>query len=244
MNRKTTNIPVQLIAFCIGENALPALRLYIYLKMRCDGTLIIDSKLCDHYMGIVGMKSMKTLNTHLKKLLELNLIGYDSASTVYFIRGYERVRRDKKLMSRTAVEFSISDIENFRAFSAGALIAYLSNQTKCAMRRLERKKGRSKPGLRVDHFEVSSSRISKFIGVAVSTSFELKKLAAKHGFISLRKQTTPIKINPVLRKMFIKWNPRIGHRVRHIGFNVVLQESDLVRSNLRFCSRKKIETDI
>src|SRR5678815_5097358 len=83
-------ISFQLCHYSLSENLSNSFRLYCYLKGQCSGK-----------MKIVSMATIsedlkchpKSITNNLKKLQELNWIGYNPKSKYYFIRGFEFIVR-------------------------------------------------------------------------------------------------------------------------------------------------------
>jgi hypothetical protein len=119
-------IPVQLCQYALCENFTASFRLYCYLKGQCSGKMKVSKG--DIKTFAADLKcDPKTILNHLKKLRDFNWIGYNTKSKYYFIRAFDVIMEMHGFTSRTGAEFKKSYLHDFKAFTAGAAIGYISN---------------------------------------------------------------------------------------------------------------------
>jgi hypothetical protein len=240
---RTLLIPVELCEYVLKHKISKPFQLYILLKSRCDGKMRLPQENFDAIADILHRRSGKTIQNNLKKLRQLNWIGYNKKSRMYFIRGFEFLQRFLKMSSRTAAEFDINDICQIQAFLAAAVIGYLVNQQRKKRWMLGSKKGGPKQSVHTssDYDKVATSLIASKLKVSLSTAHSLKQMAKKAGYISIVSHFDHLDIDPRAKNMMKKAVPEYRARIRVDNGTLALQQADEIIPQLRFKKRKKIE---
>lgn len=240
-------VPNELCEFVLKNKFVRPMQLYIHLKGKASGMI----KLTDEIKGIIGkeigLKSKRAVSNNLKLLVERGWIGFDKQSGYYFIRNFESVKKTEGLSRSMAAEFYFQDIKKLKAFLCGAVIAKLIRSQKRQKRELERLKGRSYQCSRncQNYYPVANMALAKILNITISTAFELKKLAAKSGYIKIKKNFQPIAIGSMTQvnacyKNYVKAaNPARANVIRVRGKFLYLQRPDLVLATIRLKFRRK-----
>jgi SOS-response transcriptional repressor LexA len=235
-------IPIDLCYYAISKKFDRPFQLYIYLKYKCSGKIKLSNADFKNIAKDLGLKSEKTITNNLKILIQNNWVGYNKKSGYYFIRNYKRIKNSIQAKSNTCAEFNTNEIKNFKGFVAGACIGYLVNQQKRKIWLTESKNRDSKPISQnpiPDYYPVANHALAQIWKVAISTAFELKKLAHKKEYISVKKEFQLINVSINFKKQFQKSNPEIAHKVRVKNNKLFLQEADKIMSKIRFKSSRK-----
>lgn len=237
-------IPLELCEHVIRTKFFRPMQVYIHLKSVCSGKIKRGDIDYRGIASVLGLKSGRTVRNNLKILLDKNWIGYNNKTEIYFIRGFEAIRRIHNFKAKTAAEFDTKDIRNIKAFLAGAKIAHLVNRQKKRKRATEPNKGGSNQIARKTslYWPVATKPLARMLGVSISSAHLLKALAQRAGFADILRsyQKTGLKPN---HKVPLKIGaPEIAHKVRVINDEVVIQGVDLIMPNVRLKCRKKLES--
>ena len=245
MKGKTLLLPVQLCEYVLKHKLAKPFQLYILLKSVSDGKIKIPKSQYPEIASWLNRKSGKTVNNNLKKLLATNFVGYNAKSEYYFIRGLDQLRKQLNLNARTSAEFCISDLNRLQEFCLAAVAGHLVKQQQRKKWLSERQKWRSNQNSRssspLPYFHVTSSYLSKMLGISQNNAFLLKQKAHKAGFIEIKKHFKPLNVAVYDKRAFLKGNPDLAPRVRVRDKMLFLQQPDEIISLIRFKSRKKIE---
>lgn len=233
-------IPVEICNFAITNKCIKPLQLYIYLKSISSGKFRFTKQDQVKCAKALGYKSVKSVANNLNLLLKRNWVGYNISSGIYFIRSFNRIKNSIQAKSNTCAEFNTKEIKQFKAFVAGASISYMVNQQKRRKWLSESKNRGSKPNSQIpDYYPVANLALAQMWKLALSSAFELKKLAFKNGYISVKKNFTAINVSLEHKKQYQKSNPEIAHKVRVKNNKLFLQAPDQVMSKIRFKSSRK-----
>lgn len=238
-------IPVDLCKYVIRHNLYSAFQLYMLLKSECNGTIRIANSDMVRYAKLLCFKSHKTIKNNLVKLLKLNWVGYHQESELYFVRGFQKIMFLHDLSSTARVEFDFENIEHVKAFIAATAISYLVNYQRGKKWAAELKKGGSRHTAHFSskgYYPVANLALAKILGISLSTAFQLKKLAAKNGFIKIKKSYRDTGLPKSNFMALAKGNPNVAKRAKIKNGLITLQLPDLVMHGLRFSNRKNLET--
>jgi len=241
-------IPVELCFYALTNRLFRPFQLYIYLACEYSGKVRIDLECKKEIANRLGLKTDRTISNNLKKLLGLRWITYSSRSGLYFIKGIDVIREEEGLKSVSAVEFLIKEIQYFRAFLGATIITFLINgQKKRERQSAERNKrynkyNRSKKltAQPSSYYSISCQIIADKLKMSPGTAQNLKLLAKNIGYVDIIENLTPTGWHVSNYPFYRKVNPKT--RVRIKENQLFIQEADLVKSNMHFRSRKKIET--
>lgn len=241
---KTYNIPIELCSYALSKKRVRALQVYVYLKLKCSGKIMIDQQFLKKIANDLELKSIKTIKIIIAELINEQWISKSEKSGYYFVKSFERIRRFLNLRKRTAAEVSINDIKNFKAFLIAAIISHLINAQKRRLRAVERTKGSSKTSAFKQSFfyPVANAALAKILGISVSTAFEWKRLAEKQGYIIIRNNSSVIEqAQPQFLKDLKKYGDIPGKRIWVKKGKVCEQLPDNVYSKVSLRRRRKLE---
>lgn len=239
-------VPIQMIEFVYIEKKSKEFRLYLQLKISCDGKINLTSKDLNKLAQELNY-CRKTLIRQLNYLVSINWIGYDPITYDYFIRGFDSIRKCHKfhkLQRRTAAVLELEYINHLNIFCFSALVADILNHKRAKLFELktERKRRRSQ---QVFTHPISNNYLSTIFKKSKSTIFEHKKEAVLAGFLNIKKSNEFIGIEPSEVNFLRRGFPQESKVIKIIYQDkkpiVVKQNSDLISHNLKFKNRKKIE---
>ncbi len=239
-------VPVEICQWAIKNKFIRPFQVYVELKMMCNGCMRLENTELRFIAKSLGLKSIRAIRNNIKILLDSNWIGYDIKTGVYYIRGFEKVRKMYGFKRRTGAEYNTKEIKNFKAFIAGAVIGYLVNVQRRHKRLGARNNGRAYHPIHNanEYFPVANAALAKILGISISTASELKHLAQGHGYVLIRKRYKKTNKDGKFKNQIKKANPEISLKVRVVNGEVMLQEPDEALSCIRFKRRKKIDTYI
>jgi hypothetical protein len=239
---KTTIIPAEMCSYVLSSKLVRPFQVFVYLKSKCSGKIKLNKEDLDNVASKLGLKSERTVKYCLKKLIDSRWIGFSPRSGFYFIKGYDQIRIQHKFYRRRGAEFSLDEIKDLKAFLIATTIGLLINAQKRRRRAVEPSMARSKTpaSLRSFPFEISNEALAKILGISVSTAFEWKNLAAKQGYIKIRKHYAEIDIDPRFSQEFKNKRGVPGHLLRYRSGKLCIQKSDTVVSHITFRRRAKI----
>jgi hypothetical protein len=239
---KELKIPVELCFYVVREKMIPEFKVYILLKMLCSGKIRLDGLLKERLSAFCGYKSVKSFNNKLYTLRQIGWVGYNKSTGIYFIRGFVFVQKRHQLFKRSGFWFTIQDMQHFDGVIYGAVIGYLSkNQGK--MRRAEHEKGSShqtlckSPGF----YPISNRSLAKILNISVSTASIMKTRAEEASSITIkRKRILEPATHDVYKRLMETYPERYLQPIMWKG-RFYQRLPDLVKAELKFGTRKKIE---
>ena len=246
-NQRYYLIPVNVCQMVLAEKNFRMFQIYMVFKGMCTGKMRIISHVIKEVSISLGV-SPKTVRRYLKMLLRENWIGYNSASGIYFIRGFEYLQSKTGKKVRGAYWFyskHISDLELVKAFLMGAFISELIHQQKWEAYILRRKKGTPKHRIRLPkYYPISNQSLSKILKVSLSTASKYKTLAHKNGFVHRRRDNRRIFLDPSYIPSYKAFAPDDeGRRIIIKNEKVYAQFPDRIKSEMRrkrrSCKRDK-----
>lgn len=239
---KTTLIPAEMCVYVLTSKLVRPFQVFILLKSKCCGKMRLSKSDMDNVALELGLKSGKTISTCLKKLIEINWVGYSKRSGYYFIKGFNQIRKQHKFYRRRGAEFSLDEIKNLKGFLIATTIGLLINAQKRRRWAVELSMGGSKTPayLRSKYFEMANEALAKILKISISTAFEWKNLAEVQGYIKIRKRFTELNIDPKCSYRLKRLKGVPGHLIRYHDGKLWIQKSDTVFSNVTFRRRAKI----
>jgi len=230
-------VPVELCKLALSTNLIFPLRLYCYLKGSCAGKRTINRSDIATIAAELNCHP-RTVTAHLTKLQHLNWIGYIPKSKYYLIRGFDKIG---SWSSRSGVEFQKSYLDNFKAYTASAYIGYVANLYRRKKGSVERNKGRSNQALPHSGHPVATRLISKLLKISLGKASLLKKEAKSAGFIVVTRSFRDTGVPCYEKKFYKKTFPELAGRVRQMKSRLVIVDTDLILSTLRYKRRRKRE---
>ncbi len=232
-------IPIELCEFCLVNKISKPFQLYMLLKLRCSGKKRISKSEINEMATELGYRSERSIRNNLKELQKYNFVGHNPKSGYFFIRSFDKIRVMHGLMNgRMGVFFYKEDLKSFKAFLIGAVIAKTVYINKMREKALGLRRESPKHSAPSSYFPISHSFLANNLDIASSTAADYKNIAAKAGYITIKKVLTPLDIDWRIVHLYKRAVPEEAHKIRVLNKNVFLQESDLVGSNMEFKRRK------
>jgi len=198
---------------------------------------------------VMGVKSPKTIKTHLEKLYELGWIKYNKKADYYLINSFERIRSSYDWESRASLEFRYSEIMNIYGLIGAAIYTY---QFYDFWRKVKREKivrimGRTYNFLSSsfnfrEHFApVATTGIEALYEISQSKASRLKKAAFKSSIIRVKKDYKKLEYSSAEIKLMMKYGflPNYIKQKKGVFY---LQLIDLVLPTKRIRKRPKLTT--
>ena len=227
-------IPIEILTFVQKRKLVKPFAVYMYLKCMCAGKIRTTDAAFTKMPGKLSIRDKRTIEKHLRKLTELNWIGYNSATGDYFIRGISFIRKQQKFKSRKAATFYFKDLKNMQAFVAGSIISsnikaqqyYWEVASRGRLKSVTMKKGVTKQDFipasattqKPDYYGLGVHGIAKLLNCKPTRACELKQEAEKEGHIKTKKKFREIavfeKSNDGLKKNLGFAYPEMEKKVR------------------------------
>ncbi len=241
--RKTEiKIPVDLCFLVIRKKMIPAFKVFILLKMISSGKIKLTFWGKQVLADFCGYKTVRSLNNQLKRLIDLNWIGYNRSTKIYHIRGFSFIQKLMGLRARLGFWFTVQDMQCFDSMIYGAVIGYLSkNQGKKL--RIDPQKGRSNQVLSKSpgFYPVSNSYLAKILNISTSTASIMKKRAEEDVCIYVKRKRI---VEPATHDVFKRLKGTYPEEYLHpIVWRYMFYQRfpDLIKANLKYGLRKKID---
>lgn len=243
------------------------LQLYLYLKITSSGKIKENELDFEEIKSVMGIKTVKTIKTHLDALKQKDWIGYNKKSGNYFIRSFDKVNEIEKVQSRIAAVFSIEYFSNFKAWCGAVMYAYLYRRTRWSKFRESASKlekayqtprtaplfssklniipkwdyDSNKP--EAPYFPIATTGFSKYFDISIGQASKLKKLAYETGYIDVRKNYENTSIPLEEKELFRKYgDTKLANKLRVKNGIVVFQQIDTILPHIALSKRKKRKT--
>lgn len=204
-------IPMDLLEYAQKNNLVKSLRIFIYLKCTSNGILNECSQIFQNMPAYLGIKSHKTIQKHLRRLCDLNWVGYDVKARKLYIRGMTYVFKKCGLESGLAIVFDFLWIGKFKEFVDAALVARQIYKIKYRVR-----KEKSEPAIKnspkrsrkslvakqgslfllidgLDYTGVSLVTMASLFNCSKSNAVKRKQAAIRANFLSFKKRWKRLK---------------------------------------------------
>ena len=246
-------VPVELCFYVLLHKMMNPFRLYISLKMLCDGKIIINEGVVLQLKESLHYKSSRSVTNNLKVLTAFNWVGYNKKSGYHFIRGFDTVRRIMEFKSVTGVLIKIRSIDDIKPLTIAAAIGWFIMSNK---RKQKRGSAPNKVGngllvyngashdsrfLKSQYFPVANIALAKTLKVSISTAYNYKQLAKSAGYIEIKRDDETTDIDAKHLPFFKKVYPELSHKAWAGKSKIMLREPDLVFCSLMYKFRKKNE---
>ena len=240
---RTIFLPLQLTNHVIANKLYKPFGLLVYLKFNCSGKIQINTADFDR-IGKELRKSGRTIRNNLKKLLELNWVGYNPKSKYYFVRSFGKIMQMFGFKTKSYAEFEEKDILLVKDFVFAAGIGQMINTQ---IRNKRKKIAATHQGV-INiaklptiqdslSFPISNLAASKCLNISKSGASKLKKQTSLSGFIKVQHsyKKTPFDVSYI--HLFKAGNPEIAHCVAVEGGKVAIMMPDMVSHKIRFKTR-------
>jgi hypothetical protein len=190
-------VPIELIQYAHANKLHKAAGIYLLLKASCDGHIKLSKDDRQEIMEALQIKTVTSFNKYLKRLIQLNWVGFDANTGTYYIRSINYLRRSEGYESRLSVRFDVStEACTIKEFIQGALVCHVARRKEHG-RRAKIIKLAGRPALENEsalqglvnagkitaYCGLSNSVIGKILGVSKSQADRIKKRLVKLGYI-------------------------------------------------------------
>lgn len=238
-------VPIGLCEFVLQKKMWTAFKIYLFLKSNSNGHLRIDSRNLDKICFSLSI-SKRTYRRALKKLSDLNWIGFNQHTGITIINGFDVVRRIESISNRSGVWFSIDYVNMIKSFVISACIHSLIQSQKQKMKVNERDGNRMAPckssSLLSSYFPISLESLIQIYNLSRSTASDYRRLSANSPWIQIKYHFEPFLINGQVVKgnknikkfrLEYKGSSHISRRLVVRNGILCLQKPCLIKSNLK-----------
>lgn len=243
MKGAVLRVPVDLCGFAISNSFVRPFQVYIALKIETSGFIKFTDTFLHTIADKTGLGTIRAVRNNVNKLLERNWIGYDKKNKNYWIRGFDTVRKIENCGFNSAAVFHTQYLKVFKQFITGAYFGYLALYQEKKLRAAARKSYSAKQAALKNfrHFPVALNAMVKILNIPKNKAFRYKAEAAAAGFLTIIKDYTLTDIPSRLYKAYLRSHPELIGRVTVKDGKLQIRNPDLIKSNIFYCRRKKIE---
>lgn len=184
---QSLNLPIELSQEITKEGILKPFKVYLSVKFISDGQIRISDIDFQKVADLSGFKDIRTVKTHLQTCIDLNWIGTDN--DWFFIRSFDRLRKDHSTSSRSAIEISTNDIPNLLELLLGAKIVHRHKAKRFALK-IPTAEPEHEPYSDFNNqpqtfgsLKVSCTLIADWFNFSPSSATRLKQRAKKAGYL-------------------------------------------------------------
>ena len=242
-------VPVHFAEWCLVNKKTIELSLYIALKTRCDGQIRLNPDLKRELAEQLGYKSSRSVENGLRKLLELNWIGYNERSGIYFIRGWKFVLSVNHIEGTTTAELDLrKDLANMKQWIfANAVGHYIARRKKSEFKKSNSKQ---KDNLHdddtpapLDSEENAPNKLGvrvlcKRYNVSQGTISNWKRQAKDHGYLNYTHNYHILNIPAMLIHEVRELFSDIAHKIVILGEWVAVQLTDTFFVDAKFSTSR------
>lgn len=241
-------IPYCLLSHAVQSQSFRSIQILVATKLLFGSSfarsqIIIISE-------ILGIHS-KTVDAHLQKLVDLNLIGFDTLELKYFCRGWNYLRTLLDDETSVGYKIKLDQIKEFKPFAIATTFDQLiaSQQSKrWKTIRESLKKGSSKQ-IEIGtngFYPVANAAYAKIFNVSEATASRYRSLAHDHGWIEVKPQFTEVQISidenrdrDLVKEHLDKG--LVFRKGRYFIQEISLVRSNMIRKRIPFLSKKKLK---
>lgn len=186
-------IPVQLSREVLRRNLVKELRLLVSLKSNCSGWFC-SSKLDDMFK-LSSVKSRKTFERQLSRLVDMGWVYVSPVSGNYNIRSFESICRIYRVNHKKRMGYKgVDSTPRMRAYLFAGVVASRVNQIRyyytnnahgktVALNCSEAFVAVTKRGKRVRRFGIGMAKVSEMIGFTRAYMVKMKRAAIRYGYL-------------------------------------------------------------
>jgi hypothetical protein len=199
-NTNPNTIPIGIAEYVVQNKLERTFRVFLYLKNTSNGIVsskeISFSELCNN----TGIKDTRSIQKYIKKLLDINWIGYNKKTGNYFIRSYQRLKQSVGVVTKHGVNIDLKDLKTLKwQLCTGLIYFRLNGLKKAQLRRVRLKVGTSalkrygaiqifkQQGLR-SYFGLSNSQLSYLFKCSKSEANRIKTACIKANLLVANKK--------------------------------------------------------
>jgi hypothetical protein len=231
--QKILLIPVEVTEFIYENGLIKPFSIFLYLKLFAGNKVSATDEVFAKLRQDLKMSDPKgrTFNKHFQQLLELNWIGYNAESGIYHIRSFAYIRAINGFKKRRATKLFLKDILQLQVYLVGVLlctqvyaqkyyweIAKGRSGTATNKRDVAKQSRASRRSSKPPYYGICNKRIAKLLCCKYTRACNLKKAAAKAGYITLRKHYADLKeldkADYNMRPIIAERRPELAKRMR------------------------------
>ncbi len=199
MKSEVLHIPIEVMTYVFVKDIRKPFRLFLYLKAVSSGMLHKNSEEFQQAMDILDIKDVRTFRKYIRALLDENWIGYDDKSGIYYMRGFQFIRKQHSFMKRrTALFYIDSDIIDLDAFMFAAIVGdrvirlkdYREIQKREDGSSATKRKGVAKqvlsPSSTPEYYGMSVASMGRPLKLSQTRAHELKVRAETAGYLKCK----------------------------------------------------------
>lgn len=182
-----TNIPVSLIEYALVNRKINQLKLYVYLKMNCEGYIVYDETSCKKWATEMGV-TKKTITSSLNWLFKNGWITGNRKRFSIRIISYKKLSLKLQIGIKTGFLFEPYNFKTFKALCCAVVITYYLFRKRFFNRRSGNIKGFPITNCPKTNgfYAMSNLYLAKCIGVSLATACRYKQEAEKVGYIKTK----------------------------------------------------------
>ncbi len=205
------SIPVELSRIVMTNKLVNSFKLYLFLKFNSAGIISKNSGVFLALLRVSGFKSPKSINKHLKALLKLDWIGYNTETGNYFIRSFAHIGMRLGFNSFRSTKLKFEHLHSLRIFLAASVMNDMVRgqktyfeiilprqeadavknsgttiQSNSASESLKLNESRNKQNSSIDgpnYYGFGNQKLAKTLNICKSYASKLKTKARNKGFI-------------------------------------------------------------
>jgi hypothetical protein len=234
--KRFLSIPMDILIFSLERKKVNQVKLFIALKVLFNGRFLKDdNETIQLICHTLGYKTPKTFYKNFRWLISHKWVTFNKEYCI--IKSSAKLRFKRQLYTQKGVEFeSVVDIKTFRPFVYGAVYTYAMKYKRASDRYSGIDKGSpnsKKYHRRSSSYELPVNYLAKILNISKSTASTYKKVAAKSGYLVVKKNYTylGIRIEDLNKYKRFSGDPQI-HKLRVIKGELYIQESDKIWSDM------------
>jgi hypothetical protein len=234
-----TTIPIEVCLFVLKYRIVNPFRSYLILKYHYSGKAPLNKKQLSNVTGI----SVKTLDKHLLELRKINWIGFNPNSNILFIRGLDNIRKMHQFKSSFSIVCREQHLKLLRPFLYAAVLSYIiRNKKRKAWKQCASKNGNANQHCSTPFsYPIANSYMAKLINCSISEAVKLKSKAEAAGYIETKENIQATNVSILNYESYKRPTNPDNERIRRFGSKIGIQQPDLIKSNMNFSRRKKLE---
>jgi hypothetical protein len=215
----------------------------VYLRLKFKGDKIKGSQIFD-----LLDQDKRTIQKHLKTLLALKWIGYNSKRDIYHIQSFRFIKEINGFTGRKATILTNSDLKHLQPYLAAVVICskivdqkYYWGKRKAATRKKDVAKQPSAP----QYFGLSNEIICNLLQCKYTRAVQLKLQAEKLGYLVNNQKFMDLRltnVEGVNREQLSLSHPKLSKRLVFINGNLHEQMYNEIIPGIYFKKRREKPT--
>lgn len=237
-------VPVEIAHYALSESKEHPIYCYLLLKQETPGYTYLNKRQISVLSDYLD-RSHRTVRRYLSYLEDIGWIAPNRQT--YTIKSWKKVYEMMNFKYVVGVEWDVTEIDDPKVFFAGIVLGRLAN-----FQRYKEATGKGKSAsyrqcastqpVAPSFYPIADRAIASILEIGKTKANRIKKLAHKSGYIDLKYNYFPYKLNgnPVqikrsdeamFRYIFDDIGPKM--RIDRKG-NVSVQEADLIKPNMKY----------